>query len=130
MAGAGILDGQVLAGDDSTLVCNGNPEFEPNDSAQPQAFFPLMCGKLDAAGDEDWYVFGVTTAGVHYRVEVVGGDAQVVAWKLVDGQFYSIPNQSPEVVDNTSNDPGTYYVGVWSPTGTTCEYALTLVVGN
>lgn len=110
--------------------CDGNPEFEPNDSTQPQSLFPAMCGTLESASDEDWFVFGVTDAGVAYRIETLGGDTEVLVWKLVDGSYYAITNETPSVVANTSNGPGTYYVAIWSPSGSIVDYRLTLEVTN
>ena len=89
-----------------------------------------MCGLIEAADDEDWYVFGVSEAGVSYRVESVGGDTELLMWKLVDGYYYPIANESPAVVANTSNGEGTYYVAVWSPSGSVVEYRLTLEIGG
>jgi hypothetical protein len=111
-------------------TCDGAPEFEPNDSTQPQSAFPAMCGKIDAPDDEDWFVFGVSDAGVSYRIESVGGDTEILVWKMVDGSYYPIANQSPAIVANTANGPGTYYIAVWSPSGSPGKYRLTLEVHN
>jgi hypothetical protein len=92
--------------------------------------FPAMCGKLDTPDDEDWYVFGVAGPGVGYRVASLGGDTEVLMWKQVDGYFYPIANESPSVVANTSNGPGTYFVAVWSPSASVTQYRLTLEVNN
>ena len=105
--------------------CNGTPEAEPNWFSSPQALSGTICGST-GPGDEDWSKWAVSGAGVHYVVEVSGGDAQVLMWKRVNGYYYPIANSTPQRIENTSNGPGPYYVAVWSPSGSTAAYSLTL----
>lgn len=105
--------------------CAGTPEAEPNDAKHPSPIAGTSCGSL-SAGDEDWYRWTVAGPGVHYVVEVTGGDAEVLMWKYVGGYFYPIANQTPQRIENTSNGPGPYHVAVWSPTGSTGAYSIKL----
>ncbi len=129
IGGSGSSD-PGAAGDDGTGSCVGVAETEPNDSSQPQPFYPAECGTISAPDDEDWFTFEVTGAGVHYRIEVVGGDAEVIGWKLLGQDYYEVTSQSATVMDNISEEEGTYYVAVWSPSGSTVDYSLTLQTGE
>jgi hypothetical protein len=84
-----------------------------------------LCGST-GPGDEDWSKWSVSGAGVHYKLTVSGGDAEVLMWKRVNGYYYPITNSSPQHIENTSNGPGPYFVAVWSPSGSSAAYTLTL----
>jgi hypothetical protein len=106
--------------------CQGSAEQEPNAFSSPQNLSGAVCGGFSSQSDEDWYVWKATSSGVSYRVEVAGGDANVLMWKLVNGQYYQISNQSSTLIQNVSSGAGTYYVAVWSPSGSTSSYQLKL----
>src|SRR5262249_16343792 len=74
-----------------------------------------------------WSVAG---PGVAYDVRVNGQDgsrdAQVQMWKLVNGSYTRIRNTSPTEIAATSSAPGSYVLVVFSPSGGTQAYTLTL----
>ena len=107
--------------------CVGIEEQEPNDThLVPQRTEAAMCGRLEKADDEDWFIWSLPAAGMDYDVSVAGVDAQIKVWKKANGQYYRIDNETPTRVRNTSNAPGDYYVSVWSPTGSLQDYRLTV----
>ena len=107
-------------------TCQGTAETEPNDFQHPQALQGTICGSTEGPGGEDWSTWKVSGAGVKYQVSVSGGDAQVLMWKYVNGAYHAIANSTPQLITNTSNGPGPYYVAIWSPSGSSAPYALTL----
>jgi V8-like Glu-specific endopeptidase len=112
-------------GGDPGGECSGTAEKEPNGFLSPQSLSGTVCGST-GAGDEDWSKWAVSGAGVHYVVSVSGGDAEVLMWKRVNNTYYPIQNATPQHIENTSNGSGTYFVAVWSPSGSTAPYSLTL----
>jgi len=124
--GGGTAGGDPGGDDPGTEACQGTAEAEPNDFHHPQTLAGTLCGKTDGPGDEDWSTWQVAGAGVHYEVAVSGGDARVVMWKYVGGSYHAIANATPQRITNTSNGPGPYYVAVWSPSGATAPYELSL----
>lgn len=105
--------------------CTGTAEKEPNGFLSPQGLSGTLCGST-GPGDEDWSKWAVSGPGVHYVVSVSGGDAEVLMWKRVNNTYYPIANASPQHIENTSNGSGTYFVAVWSPSGSSAPYSLTL----
>jgi hypothetical protein len=107
--------------------CQGGvAEIEPNDFSHAQPIAGTICGNIGGAGDEEWSTWSVAGAGVHYRISVSGGDAQVLMWKRVNGKYHPIANATPQLIENTSNGAGPYFIAVWSPTGTAAPYTLEL----
>jgi hypothetical protein len=106
----------------------GNTESEPNDTYQQPN--PLNNGQLSGqltASDQDWFTFNVDAAGVNYDVVLkASGNAQLMMWKLVGGQYYTTPNTSPTEVAHPSSGPGQYFVAVYSANNTPQSYTLTL----
>ena len=107
--------------------CDVN-ELEPNQpytSAQPISS-SVVCGSFFSSSDQDWYQWTASGSGVAYDVSVTGASAEVLMWKRVNGSYYAITNQSATHIANTSNGSGTYFIAVWSPSGSTGSYTLTL----
>ena len=86
-----------------------------------------IAGSIDPSNDVDWSKWTVGGAGVSYVVRLeTAGDAQIVMYKDIgDGNFYRVDG-TPTEISRTSNGAGTYYVAVWSPSGSTQPYKLTL----
>ena len=103
-------------------------EVEPNHpfSSAQQFNVGTLCGQFQQVGDEDWFKWSVPGAGVDYDVSVSGSDAQLLMWKLVNGKYYKLANQTPTAIANTSNGSGEYYMSIWSPTGSVGGYQLVL----
>jgi hypothetical protein len=114
-------------GNPPPACAGGSPESEPNDSVhEASKIEELICGQINHAADEDWYTWSVAGAGTKYAVEVVGSDAQVKMWKRVNGQYHPIPNQNGQFIANLSNGAGEYFIAVWSPSGVSQDYKLSL----
>lgn len=103
-------------------------EVEPN-----QPFFNaqgvtkgLICGGISQVGDEDWFQWSVTGAGVEYDISLEGYDLDLLMWKRVNGIYYLIANNSATSIHNISNGSGTYFLLVWSSWGATSGYRLHL----
>lgn len=92
--------------------------------SKAQAITGPICGAFSTSGDEDWFSWSVSGSGVHYAVSVSGGDAQLLMWKYVSGQYYPIANTTATSIEGTSNGPGKYYIATWSPSGSTISYQL------
>ncbi|MGZ3449161.1 MAG: trypsin-like serine protease [Polyangiales bacterium] len=107
--------------------CSGTAEVESNDSyTTPNALSGTACGSL-GAGDQDWYSWSVGSTATAYDVKLTGSsDMQIQMWKNVGGSYYSIANTSSTEINKTSNGAGTYVVVVYSPSGATGSYSLTL----
>src|SRR5262249_30727628 len=84
-----------------------------------------VCGSL-SGGDQDWYSFDVppyTTYGIKLDA---GDDAEFVVWK-VQGRFYSqLANTPTSHYSATTFTGGHYLLAVYSPGGSTQNYALSL----
>jgi V8-like Glu-specific endopeptidase len=107
--------------------CTGTAEKEPNDSyTAPNALSGAACGSL-GAGDQDWYSWSVGSTATAYDLKLAGsGDMQIQMWKNVGGSYYSIANTTSTEINKTSNGAGTYVVVVYSPSGQTGSYSLSL----
>lgn len=84
-------------------------EAEPNDSyTSPNALQSgATCGAL--SGNQDWFSWSVGATPVAYSVTLAAtGDAQLQLWKLVNGQYYRIANNTGTEIAKTSNGAGTY----------------------
>ena len=127
---SGVVDTGSDAGVDASPVtppsgCSGASEKEPNDAyTAPNALDASLCGSIGSATDQDWYTFTLAT-GVHYDVALAAsGDAQLVGWKLVKGQYGQLRNTSVTEITGTSSGAGTYLVRVSSPSGATQSYTI------
>jgi hypothetical protein len=100
---------------------------EPNDTSnRPVALSGSVCGAVNG-GDQDWFTWSVGDTPTPYEISVSGtGDAQILMWKLVGGQYYAVAGDSPTKIAKTSNGAGSYVIAVWSPNGANQNYALTL----
>lgn len=113
------------SGGSGGTTCTGGSELEPNNSSnEADSLAQTACANISSSADQDWYWWSVSGSGVSYNVTVTGGDAQLKMWKLVNGTYYALANATPTSVQGTSNGPGTYYIGVWSPSGTPTAYRL------
>lgn len=102
-------------------------EAEPNNTyQQTNPLQDKLAGSL-TAGDQDWSTWTVGNQGVKYNLVLSGsGNAQVKMWKLVNGQYYKVPNTSAKQINQTSTGPGQYFVVVYSSSGAPQDYTLTL----
>lgn len=107
--------------------CSGTAEKEPNDTyTAPNTLSGSACGSL-TAGDQDWYSWTVGTTATPYDLKLTGsGDMQIQMWKNVGGSYYSVANTTSTEITKTSNGAGTYVVVVYSPSGQTGSYSLSL----
>jgi V8-like Glu-specific endopeptidase len=103
-------------------------EKESNNTNKTAQSFEVgaICGAFAHEVDQDWFTWSVPGAGVSYTVSVEGSDAQVLMWKFLNGQYYTIANADAFTIKNTSNGGGAYYIAVWSPSGMVSPYKLTL----
>jgi hypothetical protein len=104
-----------------------SPEREPNNSyTAATAFTTKACGALTAS-DQDWFSWTVGAGTVNYQLQLVAtGDAKIKMWKLVNGQYVQIANDTATSFTKQSTAAGTYVVGVWSASGAAQSYGLTL----
>ena len=104
-----------------------SPEREPNDSYRAaNALGTSGCGAL-TAGDQDWFTWSIGAGTLSYQLDLrASGDAQLKMWKLVNGQYVQIANDSPTSFVKQSSSAGSYVVGVWSASGSAQSYTLTL----
>lgn len=133
--GGGVKFGDPLGGnvpDDPQDPPNdppsgGDTEVEPNDAYnQNNPLGASLQGEL-TSGDQDWFTWDVGASGVKYDLKVTAtGDAQVQMWKLVNGQYYKTPQQTPTSISQTSTGAGKYFVVVHSKTGSAQSYTVTL----
>lgn len=134
--GGGVKFGDPLGGDappddpqdpPSDPPSAGDQEVEPNDAYnQNNQLGASLKGDL-SGGDQDWFTWEVGATGVPYVLSLAAtGNAQVQMWKLVNGQYYKTPQQTPTSISQTSTGPGTYFVAVHSKTGASQSYTLTL----
>lgn len=85
-----------------------------------------QCGTFADGSDEDWFQYTIGS-GVAYDIKVTGSsDAQVQMWKLVGGSYYNVANTSSTEVAHTSSGGGTYIFVVYSPSGSTGSYTLSV----
>jgi hypothetical protein len=105
--------GGQRAGGGSTCT----PEAEPNDtSGTGDALGATLCGGLTSSDYVDWSTWSVSGAGVAYDLQLVAsGDATLLMWKYVGGQWRSNATTSANRVARTANGSGTYAVAVYSP---------------
>ena len=124
-AGSGSIDGGAPDGGDGG-ACTA--EREPNDSyTSPNALDGAVCGALDPASDQDWFTWSVASANVAYEVALAApGDAELLMWQLVGNRYTRIANTSPGEIKSTSTSAGPFLLAVWSSTGTTQPYTLTV----
>jgi hypothetical protein len=103
-------------------------ESEPNNSyTAPDALAGTACGALGSSSDQDWYTWSVGASPVNYSITLGGaGDAQIKMWKLVSGRYYEVANTTSKSFVKTSNGAGQYVIAVWSASGATQSYTLTL----
>jgi hypothetical protein len=103
------------------------PEREPNDSYRAaNALGATGCGGL-TAGDQDWFTWSIGAGTTSYQVDLrATGDAQVKMWKLVNGQYVQIANDTATSFVKQSTSAGSYVVAVRSATGAAQSYTLTL----
>ena len=109
--------------------CAGGSESEPNDtSSSPDALGASACGSIGPAGDDqDWFSWSIGAGSNTYDLELAtSGDAQILLWKYVNGAWSAIANTTTTSVNKTSTTAGSYLVAVWSPSGSTQPYKLTL----
>jgi len=113
-------------GNPNPLACPpfGKQEIEPN-SVQLQSMAIVKgdtCGKLNVAGDEDWFTYDTGDAGGFLRLKFVGEeDATAVVnnggltftGKTLDLNFFS---------------QGRWYIRIYSPSRATPSYVLTRVL--
>jgi len=104
-----------------------SPEREPNNSyGAANAFSTKACGALTAS-DQDWFTWTAGAGTVNYQLQLTAtGDAQFKMWKLVNGQYVQIANDTATSITKQSTAAGTYVVGVWSASGAAQSYGLTL----
>jgi hypothetical protein len=104
-----------------------SPEREANDSyTAANAFTTKACGRL-TAGDQDWFTWTIGAGTVSYQLQLqASGDAQMKMWKLVNGSYVQIANDTSTSFVKQSTSAGTYVVGVWSASGAAQSYGLTL----
>ena len=123
--GGGPVDGGAPDGGEGG-ACTG--EREPNDSyTSPNALDGVICGALDPASDQDWFTWSIASANVAYDVALTAtGDAELLMWQLVGTRYTRIANTSPGEIKSTSTSAGPFLLAVWSSTGTTQPYKLTL----
>ena len=104
-------------------------EQEPNDTVDQADDLSLGClsGSLDPAGDLDDAAFGLN-AGDSYDIQLAAaGDASVVLYKWVQGQWVQVASTSSTEIQHVSQ--GGYYVTiVYSPGQQVEDYTLTLTV--
>jgi hypothetical protein len=102
-------------------------ETEPNDSFRtPNALGSSACGRL-AGADQDWFSWSIAGA-TPYSVRLSAtGDAQLAMWKFVNGSFARVANSSATEITHTSSGAGSYVVVVFSNSGQTQSYTLTLM---
>jgi hypothetical protein len=81
----------------------GDKEVEPNNTYnQNNAIGSKVSGQLTAS-DQDWFTWNVGTGGIKYNITLqTTGNAQIQMWKLVNGQYYKTPQQSPTQIAQTS----------------------------
>jgi hypothetical protein len=104
-----------------------SPESEPNDGYRAaNALGATGCGAL-TAGDQDWFTWSIGAGAKSYELQLrATGDAQVRMWKVVNGQYVQIANDSPTSFVKQSSSAGTYVLGVWSASGAAQSYSLAL----
>ena len=104
-----------------------SPEREANNSySAANAFRTKACGTL-TAGDQDWFTWTIGAGTLGYQLQLAAtGDAQVKMWKLINGQYVQIANDTATSFTKQSTSAGTYVVGVWSASGAAQSYGLTL----
>lgn len=104
-----------------------SPEHEANDSyLAANSFRTKACGSL-SSGDQDWFTWTVGAGTVNYQLQLqASGDARLKMWKLANGQYVQIANDTPTTIVKQSTGAGTYVLGVWSNTGAAQSYSVTL----
>lgn len=104
-----------------------SPEREANDSyTAANAFTTKACGSL-TAGDQDWFTWSIGAGTTSYQLQLqASGDAQMKMWKLVNGSYVQIANDTSTSFVKQSTAAGTYVVGVWSASGAAQSYGLVL----
>lgn len=125
-AGAPAADAGAGAGGADAGAGNCTQAKEPNDDYQhPDAFAGPTCGALTTTDNQDWFTFTMAS-GAAYDVKVASaGDAQVLLWKLVNGQYRQIANTSNTEIAHTSTGGGTYVLAVYSPGAKAQTYRVT-----
>jgi V8-like Glu-specific endopeptidase len=121
-------NGQICDAGGQCVGGSCTPEAEPNDtSSTGNALGPKLCGALTYSDYVDWSQWSVAGAGVAYKVKLVAsGDAQLLMWKYVGGQWYTIDLTGHNEIARTANGAGTYAVAVYSPSRSSQSYTLTL----
>jgi hypothetical protein len=105
---------------------SGVTEQEPNDSYQtPNALGASVNGSL-TGGDQDWFSWSISGA-TPYDVKLTPtGDARLQMWKLYNGSYYQVANTSSTEIAHTASGAGQYVVVVYSPSGQSQTYTLSL----
>ncbi|HEX3693909.1 MAG TPA: trypsin-like serine protease [Polyangia bacterium] len=108
-------------------TCKGPTEVEPNNDFQhPNALGASVCGTIGAGDAQDWYSWSIAGA-TPYRVQLTAsGDAAIAMWKNVGGTFRQVAGTSNTLIANTASGAGSYVVAVFSSTGQSQSYTLTL----
>jgi hypothetical protein len=108
--------------------CSTGTEKEPNDLyTAPNLLGASACGALGSSSDQDWFKWSVSSTGVNYDLRLTAtGDAQIQMWKLVSGSYYQVANTTTTSITKTSNGAGDYIVVVFSPSGQTQSWTMTL----
>jgi hypothetical protein len=108
-------------------ACSGPSEIEPNDDFRaPNALAASACGSVSGTDRQDWYTWTID-GPVPYSLKLATtGDAAVVMWKVVNGQYARVQNTSLVELSHTASGPGTYLVAVFSPAAAAQTYSLTL----
>jgi V8-like Glu-specific endopeptidase len=101
-------------------------ESEPNNGVNSADALGSAAQGAVTGSDQDW--FSWTIDGQQpYQVKLTPtGDAQLNMFKLVNGQFFRVPNSTPTSFSHTASGAGTYFVAVFSPAGQQQSYTLTL----
>jgi hypothetical protein len=85
----------------------------------------VTCGAL-SANDQDWFRFTVASAGRAYRLRAEGTSLELRVWKATSTGFSRVPNLNTTEVANTASSAGTYIAAVFSPSGATGAYRLSV----
>ncbi len=115
--------------DASTPGANVARERESNDVFFKPNTMPngKLAGVLASANDEDWFTWDLENAPAVYKLKLqADGDARVLMWKRVGNQFGLVAQASSTEFRNRALVKGSYLFAVYSPTGKTQGYTLTL----